>query len=125
MLPRFALVAIAAALAGCSNRGVEGRAGAPAASIEAKPVPVEEQEELRPPAPPVRRTQIGVPENNPLELYPPRSQASASPLVVALHGKDMDPIELCDRWNDEGRERSWLVCPAGNAPGAESFDWGG
>jgi hypothetical protein len=71
---------------------------------------------------PGRRTQIGVPENNPLELYPPRSPSLAVPLTLALHGKDMDPIEMCEGWDDA---QSWLVCPAGNTPSGDSFDWGG
>jgi predicted esterase len=91
-----------------------------------------------PPAPatfPRTRTQIAVPENNPLELYPPRAPLGAMPLTVALHGKDMDPLDMCESWNDQGRDRSWLVCPAGNSTGAETprpgappvegFDWGG
>src|SRR5262249_9768331 len=73
------------------------------------------------PAFPPRRTQIGVPENNPLELYPPRSPSLAVPLTVALHGRDMDPIEMCEGWDTQ----SWLVCPAGNAPEGESFGWAG
>ncbi|MFT3776601.1 MAG: hypothetical protein QM820_65515 [Minicystis sp.] len=76
---------------------------------------------------PARRTQIAVPENNPLELYPPRTQATASPVTLALHGRDQDPIDLCEAWNDVGREGSWLACPAGNAPSEseEAFDWRG
>jgi len=83
-----------------------------------------------PPLPtfPLRRTQIAVPENNPLELYPPSAPALAEPLILALHGKDQDPIDLCEGWNHEGRPRGWLMCPAGNTAGAEpgdAFDWGG
>jgi predicted esterase len=40
----------------------------------------------------------------------------------------MDPIELCEGWNQGGRPHGFLVCPAGNTastePG-EAFDWGG
>jgi predicted esterase len=78
-----------------------------------------------PPSLPSARTQIGVPEQNPLELYPPTDGAKASPIVLALHGRDMDPIDMCERWSREGRAHGWLVCPAGNMPDKESFDWGG
>jgi predicted esterase len=74
---------------------------------------------------PAARSQIAVPENNPLELYPPRAPATAMPLTVALHGRDMDPLDMCERWNEQGRDHSWLACPAGNMPGGETFDWGG
>jgi predicted esterase len=88
---------------------------APAAAAEPPPPPVY----------PAHRIQIGVPENNPLELYPPADPRGAMPLVLALHGKDMDPADMCEAWSGEGRAASWLLCPAGNAPGGESFDWGG
>ncbi|APR75345.1 Hypothetical protein A7982_00691 [Minicystis rosea] len=90
---------------------------APEAEYAPSPLPA--------PTVPGRRTQIGVPENNPIELYPPRAAMSAAPLTVALHGRDMDPIDLCEGWNDVGREKSWLACPAGNAPSEEAFDWRG
>jgi predicted esterase len=94
------------------------------------PRPAALHAEEPPPRPtfPLRRTQIGVPENNPLELYPPSAPSLAEPLILALHGKDQDPIDLCDGFRLEGRARGWLVCPAGNTasvePG-EAFDWGG
>jgi predicted esterase len=74
---------------------------------------------------PAHRSQLAVPENNPLELYPPRAASGAMPLTVALHGRDMDPLDMCERWNEEARDRSWLVCPAGNSPSADTFDWSG
>jgi predicted esterase len=121
MLPRAAFFATAAFLTACSNHAIERPTSAapPSASweIEAAPPP--------PPTPPVHRTQIAVPENNPLELYPPRTPSARAPLIVALHGKDMDPIDLCELWKEEGRAQGWLACPAGNAPGGASFDWGG
>jgi predicted esterase len=118
MSPRFASLSLAMLVTACSNGSAPRPApAAPSASwvIEAAPPT---------PTPPSRRTQIAVPENNPLELYPPRSPAPA-PLIVALHGKDMDPIDLCEAWKDEGRREAWLACPAGNAPGGASFDWSG
>ncbi len=87
--------------------------------------PVAAAEPPAPPEFPARRTQIGVPENNPMEVYPPERSLPAAPLTLALHGRDMDPLDMCDAWNDEGREKSWLVCPAGNTPDGETFDWGG
>jgi predicted esterase len=78
-----------------------------------------------PPSAPSRRTQIAVPEYNPLELYPPRAATSTAPLTVALHGRDQDPLDLCEAWNEAGRDRSWLACPAGNTSGDPSFDWTG
>jgi predicted esterase len=92
-------------------------APAPAASIALPPPPA--------PTVPPRHTQLGVPENNPLELYPPQATSSGSPLTVALHGADQDPVDLCEAWNEAGRAKSWLICPAGNAPSGAAFDWGG
>ncbi len=100
-------------------RGGEPVASAPPPSAATAPAPPP------PPTFPVRRTQIAVPENNPLELYPPRAPSLAAPLTLALHGKDMDPTDLCEAWSDQGRERSWLMCPAGNGAGGEEFDWSG
>jgi predicted esterase len=95
----------------------------PAPPLPPAAAPVEEAPP--PPTFPQHRTQIAVPENNPLEIYPPRFPGSALPLTVALHGKDMDPVDLCEGWSAEGRAQSWLVCPAGNAPSREAFDWSG
>jgi predicted esterase len=80
-----------------------------------------------PPRPtfPARRTQIAVPENNPIEIYPPGAPSLAAPLTVVLHGRDMDPVDMCEAWSDQGRARSWLVCPAGNGSEREDFDWTG
>jgi predicted esterase len=84
----------------------------------------------RAPSFPERRTQIAVPENNPVEVYPPSDPSLAQPLTVALHGMDMDPTDLCETWSAQGRTRSWLVCPAGNGPAGkgsthDDFDWSG
>jgi hypothetical protein len=106
--------------------------GEPAGSRAGEPLPpappaavARAEEAPSPPTFPSWRTQIAVYENNPLELYPPRSRAGALPLTVALHGKDMDPLDLCEGWSDEARAGSWLVCPAGNATSSQAFDWGG
>jgi predicted esterase len=85
----------------------------------------EPEPEPEPVASPRARTQIGVPDQSPLELYPPSTTAGALPLTLALHGRDMDPIDLCERWANVGQERGWLACPAGNKPEKEAFDWGG
>jgi predicted esterase len=98
----------------------------PGADVPTPSVPCAQAAELdAPPTFPTHRSQLAVPENNPLELYPPRSASAAMPLTVALHGKDMDPLDMCERWNEQGRDHSWLVCPAGNAPGEDTFDWAG
>jgi predicted esterase len=99
---------------------VDATSPAPALCVEEPPPTV-----AATPSFPRARTQIAVPEQNPLEIYPPRGSSRPSPLTLALHGKDMDPLDMCERWSAEGRERSWLLCPAGNTPGAETFDWGG
>jgi predicted esterase len=111
----------------------QGLLAASRAAPETVPVPpaaVASDADLPPPLPvaPLHRTQIGVPEHNPLEIYPPSAPGLGGPLILALHGKGQDPIDLCEGFGAEGGPEAWLVCPAGNTDGTEpgeDFDWGG
>jgi predicted esterase len=65
--------------------------------------------------------------------YPPLPTAGGDgaasrgplPVVMMLHGMCGEAQLACDFWSDAGRERSWLVCPAGNARCGEHDDWKG
>jgi predicted esterase len=47
------------------------------------------------------------------------------PLVLMLHGMCGEPRSVCEHWSEGGRHGSWLVCPRGNVPCGEDFDWRG
>ena len=126
-----AAVAACIAAVGCTRSSNVGDRHdppwAPAVAIvreppQPPPPPLKPQRELLPDG---RKTLVAEGGNG-VEVYPPRDQgAKDAPLVVFLHATCMQPVDVCDFWNEGGREASFLVCPAGPSRCAGEPDWAG
>jgi hypothetical protein len=107
--------------------GEHGARGARVPTIVAEPVapPPATPAPARPELPDGRKTLMAEGGNG-VEVYPPlRARDKEAPLVVFLHATCMQPLDVCDFWNEGGRDASFLVCPAGPARCAGEPDWAG
>jgi predicted esterase len=123
-----AALAVLSAALGCA------RAPGPRDHAASDQAPIIVRETFVPPAPPVPsveplpegRTTLVAEGGNGVEVYPPLAAPSReAPLVVFLHATCMQPLDVCDFWNEGGRAKSFLVCPAGPARCAGEPDWAG
>jgi predicted esterase len=124
-----AALAVSIAALGCARSSGSGEPAAPGAlvtTIVAEPyAPPAAPAPPRAPMPEGRKTLVAEGGNG-VEVYAPlHMQRGEAPLVVFLHATCMQPLDVCDFWNEGGREASFLVCPAGPSRCAGEPDWAG
>ncbi|MFO0756056.1 MAG: hypothetical protein U0359_06175 [Byssovorax sp.] len=79
------------------------------------------------PLPPLSPQPVTVADElgRPIGVYPPVDGKPGAAMVVFLHATCMDPRPVCDTFGAAGRDRSFLVCPSGNATCYGAPDWHG